>query len=186
MSVRLSRKILAGLAMAPLLLLSAPSTAFADPGDPYEDVLCAPPDAVVALGICPSDVVAVVGTGTIFPGLPVMGCAVQTDIEFTALVTVQAGDEGVSATGSLGFSGDSDGNCETLGSGQGSGTLSGSASGTVGYNRTGNVVTVSGTGLTVSGTTEKHDAFAVCVFLPVANDPVKDYGLVCAALLSSK
>jgi hypothetical protein len=175
MSARLSRKILAGLAMAPLLLLGTPTAFASEPWDTIES----------DTGI--SDVVAFVGTGTTAPGIPLQGCAVQTSHTFTALVTVQAGDDGVGASGSLSFSGDSDGYCETLNSGQGSGTLSGSVSGTVSYSRTGNVVTVSGTGLAVSGSTERHDiTLAVCVKIPVVSNPIQSYGLVCVAILASE
>jgi hypothetical protein len=98
---------------------------------------------------------------------------------------VQAGDEGAGASGSLHFDGDSDGTCETLNSGQGSGYLDGSISGTVNYSRTGNVVFVFGTGLTVDGSNEDHDLFAMCKFTPVPGNPVTSFELKCAATLGS-
>jgi len=131
-----------------------------------------------------SDVTAVVGTGTISPGLPTSGCAVQTDITFNG-TGVLAGDE-LAVPGTVTFDGNSGSFCETLNAGQGTGTIGGtfsSAPGGVSYVRTGPIVQVTGSG-TVG--TETHTAIAaVCIFVPTNDNPVTAYALVCAAALGS-
>jgi len=127
-----------------------------------------------------SDVAVVVGTGTIFPGLPTTGCANQTAVKFGSTLAVIAGDD--TTTGSVSFSGSSS-ICETLNAGHGSGALTGNAAGTVTYDRNGNVVTITGS-VVING--ENHDLFvAACVFVPTSAGPVTSYALVCATVLTS-
>jgi len=131
-----------------------------------------------------SDVTAVVGTGTIFPGLPTSGCAPQTDITFNGTGAL-VGDE-LAVPGTVTFDGNSGSFCESLNSGQGTGTIGGtfaSAPGGISYVRNGPVVQVSGSG-TVG--TETHTAIAaVCIFVPTSFNPVTSYALACAAALGS-
>jgi hypothetical protein len=137
-----------------------------------------------------SDVVTAAGTGTITPGLPTTGCAVQTDITFTG-TGVAVGDDGITAPARVDF--DGDGGCETLGSGQGSGTLSGTFGGSINYQRSESIVQLSGNvnanggtdsvGMTVRilGTTAWLQA--ICIFVPTSVNPVISYALVCAVAL---
>jgi hypothetical protein len=129
-----------------------------------------------------SDAVVAVGTGTITPGLPTSGCAVQTDITFTGNGAV-VGDDGVTAPASVTFDGNSGSTCESLNSGQGSGTLGGTFSANVTYQRTGPIVQVFGSG-NIGGKPHSPIA-AVCIFIPTSVNPVTSYALACAAALSS-
>ena len=136
-----------------------------------------------AFAASPRDAASAAGTGTISPGLPTTGCAVQTDITFNGTGVVE-GLDGQNSAATFNFDGNSGSVCETLGSGQGSGTLGGtltSAPGGISYTRTGSTVQVSGTvvfnGATLSAT-------AVCQFAPTDNNPVTTYRLTCHATLS--
>jgi hypothetical protein len=129
-----------------------------------------------------SDAVVAVGTGTITPGLPTTGCAVQTAIDFNGTGAV-VGDDGVTAPATVTFAGNSGSTCESLNSGQGSGTLGGTFTAAVSYQRTGPIVQVFGTG-NIGGKPHTPIA-AVCIFVPTSVNPVTTYALVCAAALSS-
>jgi hypothetical protein len=129
-----------------------------------------------------SDAAAVIGTGTITPGLPTTGCAVQTDITFNGSGAA-VGDDGVVVPASVYFNGNSGANCETPLSGQGSGTITGTFSGLVSYQRTWSIVEVFGSVAAINGTT--HALSAVCIFSPTSLHPATSYALVCAAALSS-
>jgi hypothetical protein len=138
------------------------------------------PTAALADTLPVSDAVAVVGTGTIAPGLPTTGCQSNQHVNFSGTLTVTAGDE--TSTTNISFDGNSD-ICETLNAGHGSGTLAGGASGTVTYSRTGNVVTITGSPV-ING--EGHSVLAAaCVFIPTSANPVSSYALACAAALTS-
>lgn len=131
-----------------------------------------------------SDAIAVAGTGTITPGLPTTGCAVQTAVTFNGIGYV-AGDEGVRPA-VVNFDGDSGAFCETLNAGQGSGTLTGtfaSAARGVGYVRTGPIVQVFGS--VTYGVLTHVVLGAVCIFVPASVNPVQTYVLVCGVALSS-
>jgi hypothetical protein len=132
-----------------------------------------------ALAESPSDAAVVVGTGTITPGLPLTGCTSGQSVSFDGTAAA-AGDE--TGTYSVSFRGSSD-TCESLQSGHGSGTLSGGLSGNVTYNRTGNVVTLTGS-VTVGG--EVHvlgpNAF---VFVPTSASPTASYALAGTVELDS-
>jgi hypothetical protein len=127
------------------------------------------------------DYVGVAGTGTISPGLPTTGCAVQTGITFSGTGAV-VGTDGVAAPATINFDGNSGSTCETLNSGQGSGTLSGSLTGTVSYQRTGAIVQVFGN-VSVLGSPSRSPLVAVCVFAATTVNPVTTYVLVCASVL---
>jgi len=122
------------------------------------------------------DVASVVGNGTISPGLPTSGCAFQ-QVTFSG-TAVNVGDH--AGVYNVSFAGNST-ICETLGAGQGSGTLSGDISGTVEYSRTGPIVTISGQ---VSVNASPHSIeVGVCVFVAVNFNPVTAYVLVCKVVL---
>lgn len=131
-----------------------------------------------------SDVTAVVGTGTIFPGLPTTGCAVQNDITFNG-TGLLVGDE-LAVPGTVTFDGNSGGFCESVEAGAGSGTIGGtfaSAPNGIRYGRIGPIVELLGSG-TVG--TETHEVLgAVCIFVPTSFNPVTSYLLTCAAALGS-
>jgi hypothetical protein len=136
-----------------------------------------------AYAITVSDTAAAVGTGTISPGLPTTGCAVQTDITFRGTGVV-VGDDGVTAPATFNFDRNSGSTCESFNSGQGSGTLGGtfsSAPGGVSYVRTGGIVQVFGS-VTIFGNT--HTINAVCIFGATAINPVTSFGLGCAVSVS--
>jgi len=129
-----------------------------------------------------SDYLYVAGTGTITPGLPTTGCAVQTDITFSG-TGVLIGDEGVTAPASIRFDGNSGSFCESLNSGQGSGTVSGTISGNVTYQRTGSNVQVFGS-VTIGG--RQHQVISAdCHFDPTSVNPVTSYALNCVVVFSS-
>jgi len=127
------------------------------------------------------DVVAVAGTGTITPGLPTTGCAVQTDITFTGTGAV-VGTDGNAIPATINFDGNSGSTCETLNSGQGGGTITGTLAGAVTYQRTGAVVEVFGN-VSVLGSPNRTPLVAACVFVPINSNPVTAYVLICASVL---
>jgi hypothetical protein len=127
------------------------------------------------------DVVAVAGQGTISPGLPTTGCAVQTDITFSGTGAV-VGTDGNAIPATVNFDGNSGSTCETLNAGQGSGTLSGTLTGNVTYQRTGAIVQVDGQ-VSVLGSPQRKPLVAICVFVAVNVNPVTAYVLVCASVL---
>ena len=124
-----------------------------------------------------ANVATVVGTGTISPGLPQSGCAFQTvSFSGTAVaVGTNAGPYNVT------FNGNSD-ICETLGTGHGSGTLSGGVTGSVTYSRTETVVTLSGS-VSLGGATENIVA-GCCTFAPTSAPPITSYALNCKLVLN--
>jgi hypothetical protein len=133
------------------------------------------------------DVAGFVGTGTITPGLPTTGCAVQSDITFTGTGAV-LGVDGNVAPANVNFNGNSGSTCETLNSGQGSGTLTGTISSDangVSYQRNGSIVIVSAdaAGVTVNGHAGRQPVVAVCIFVPTSVNPVQSYALICASVL---
>src|SRR4051812_13725998 len=90
------------------------------------------------------DSLTLVGFGSLSPGYPPLGCLPQTSFAFTADVVVDVGDDAGVDTAE--YRGSSSG-CETLLSGQGSGTLTitgllggGGGGGTVLYSRTGTLM----------------------------------------------
>jgi hypothetical protein len=122
---------------------------------------------------CQADAVA--GTGTISPGLPCTGCAI--DFNFTA---VAAGSDAGVYTGCV-FHGTSSGTENELG-GAGSGILSGCGiSGNVNYVRVGAVVQISGSAM-VNGTsyTVGPNAF---IFIPTSVAPTTSFIVVGAVEL---
>lgn len=130
----------------------------------------------------PSDVAAVTGSGTITPGLPTTGCAVQTDITFNGTVAV-VGTDGSTIPGTVNFDGNSGSTCETLNAGQGSGTLGGtftSAPGGISYSRTGVVVQVFGS---VTYNSRTHTITVVCIFSATTTNPTTSFALACAATI---
>jgi len=133
--------------------------------------------ALAAVG----DVVAVAGTGTISPGLPTSGCAVQTNITFNGTGAV-VGTDGVAVPATINFNGNSGSTCESLNSGQGSGTIGGTLTGNVSYQRTGAIVQVFGS-VSVLGSPGRTPLVAVCVFAATTVNPVTAYALICASVL---
>jgi len=129
-----------------------------------------------------SDYLYVAGTGTITPGLPTTGCAVQTDITFNG-TGLLVGDDGVTFPATINFDGNSGSTCETLTSGQGSGTVSGTITGNVTYQRTGSNVQVFGS-VTING--RPHQPISAdCHFDPTSANPVTSYALNCVIVFSS-
>lgn len=126
-----------------------------------------------------TDVAIVVGTGGIYPGLPNSGCIPNQRVTFTATLAVNAGDH--AGLYAVSFEGSSGTNCESLTFGAGTGTLSGGVSGTVSYNRNGNVVTLTGTGA-VNGAFHRI-TIGICEFVPTSVNPVTTYGLACQVVL---
>lgn len=159
-------------------------TAFAGPmGQGGAFGACATPNCLPERVL--SDGIVTLGTGTITPGLATLGLRSQTSVTFDSVLLVEAGDEGVSASGLVHFEGASDGG-EDLTQGRGHGTLSGSLVGTVYYERTASIVTLSGTvsdpGDPVPDTLELGSA---CIFVPNDFNPVTSYELLCAAVTES-
>ena len=70
-----------------------------------------------------ADNLTMIGTGTLSPGYPTVGCAVQTDFTFTGDITIDAGDDALDADGDVPYTAHWEGNsglfCETVNSGQG-------------------------------------------------------------------
>ena len=122
-----------------------------------------------------ADVAVVTGNGTIRPGLSTE-CTVQA-VTFSGSAEVLGTHPG---TYSVSFSGGSI-SCETNGFGAGTGTLSGGVSGTVNYSRTGNIVTLNGSG--AIGTHARTIIAAVCEFVPTSVDPTTTYALACQVAL---
>lgn len=123
------------------------------------------------------NVAAVVGAGTVAPGLTTVPTP-QTAVTFTGILTVDVGTH--TGTYSLSFDGASTID-ETVARGQGAGTLTvNGEDSTVTYDRNVNLVIVSGE---VSFGSDKHklDA-AACVFVPTSANPTTSYALVCAAV----
>jgi hypothetical protein len=116
----------------------------------------------------------VIGTGTITPGLP--GCNQQ--VTFSGQLVVTTNPPSVRAVTFAGASA----SCEDIVTGSGCGTISGPGiSGTVCYNRTGNVVQLSGT-VTMDG--HPHTLTATCEFVPTSAQPTTSYVLTCQVALS--
>ena len=113
------------------------------------------------------------GTGTITPGLP--GCNQQ--VTFSGQVVLSTTPPSVRP---VSFAGSSS-ICEDVAFGQGCGQISGGVSGTVCYNRTGNVVQLSGT-VTLDG--HSHTLTATCEFVPTSAQPTTSYVLTCQVALS--
>lgn len=135
-----------------------------------------------------SDAAVITGTGTITPGLPATGCAVQTNIDFNGTGALVGDDTTIPAT--VNFDGSSGSVCETAGAGQGSGTLGGtftSAPGGISYQRIGPVVELFGS-VVINGRVHTGPLLglsAACVFFPTSTNPATTYGLICAVALSS-
>lgn len=126
-----------------------------------------PAQAHVVVGVA-------VGTGTITPGLP--GCNQQ--VTFSGQVVLSTTPPSVRAIAFAGASA----SCEDILVGSGCGTISGGGiSGTVCYNRTGNVVQLSGT-VTVDG--HAHTLTATCEFVPTSAQPTTSYALTCQLALT--
>ncbi len=148
--------------------------------------------AVVGQGGAFADVVSdagvLTGSGTITPGLPTTGCAVQTDIDFNGTGALVGDDTTIPAT--VNFDGNSGSLCETAELGQGSGTLGGtfaSAPGAITYQRIGPIVELFGN-VVING--RVHTGLllgldAACIFVPTSTNPATTYSLVCAVALSS-
>lgn len=127
-----------------------------------------------------SEQAVVQGAGTISPGLPTQGCEDNQAIYFEGDATANGTHGG---NYHVVFNGSSGTNCESLQSGAGTGTLSGTGiTGTVSYQRTGNIVTLSGSGA-VNGVPHTITS-GVCVFGPTNAGPVTTYTLVCVVVLS--
>ena len=118
-------------------------------------------------------VAVMAGTGTSTPGIPATGCADQTSVTMDLTMTF-AGSTG--GTYAAHFDGSSN-ICESLASGQGSGTLSGGVSGVVNYQRTGTVMTLSGS-FTVNGTTY-NTIIWICFIAWVSYPPPGSWVVVC-------
>jgi hypothetical protein len=163
---KLVRSLFTPLVVALPMLLAAVPAAHADPNDP-DDMLPGPV----------SDVVAVVGTGTISPGLPCTGCTI--DFGFSALVV---GDDEPGLFTGCTFHGTSSGTEDEFG-GAGSGTLGGcAATGTVTYTRTGVLVQVNGNDVTING--EKHVIrTSALVFVPTSVQPTTSFAVVGTVVL---
>lgn len=115
----------------------------------------------------------VVGTGTITPGLPACG----QDVTFSGTAVLSTNPPRVVT---VTFVGRGPG-CETILVGQGCGTISGGGlSGTVCYNRNGNVVQLSGT-VTLDG--HSHTLTGTCEFVPTSAQPTTSYALTCQVVL---
>jgi hypothetical protein len=123
-------------------------------------------------------VATVEGSGTIDPGLPTTGCANQS-VDFDGTGTVSHGDH----EGSYDFHFEGNSSiCESLATGEGSGTLSGDISGTVSYSRTVNHVSVSGN--VTFGSTSGAIVAGSCVFQPTNANPTTEYELRCTIVLN--
>jgi len=85
----------------------------------------------------------VIGTGVLSPGIPLTGCEEQTSIQIAA-TAVFAGTDFAPGVYAFSFDGAST-ICESVGSGQGVGNLSGDITGSVAYTRTGGLLLASGT-----------------------------------------
>jgi hypothetical protein len=122
----------------------------------------------------------VAGTGTLSPGLPATGC-VDLDVSFSG-TAVGAG--GLTGVYSVAFNGAST-VCETLSSGQGAGVLSGDLHGNLTYQRTGNVITLSGSIEPSARSDESKDLIvAACVVAATAINPVAGFAMFCVWVLS--
>jgi hypothetical protein len=134
-----------------------------------------------------ADAVALVGQGTITPGIPGTGCAPsKPHVTFGSQVGVAAGTDAPNAQlATVNFDGDSTAACASAASDSGVGTITGtatSATNAITWSRTGLVVTVSGP-VTFSG--GGHSILeAVCVFVPTSAQPTASYALACEAVLS--
>jgi multidrug efflux pump subunit AcrA (membrane-fusion protein) len=127
----------------------------------------------------PNDAAVVVGQGTINPGIPATGCSSSAPhVTFDGTVVVVGPD---AQTGSIHFDGDSTSACASATADSGTGVLSGIASGTVTFSRTGNVVTVSGPSVSFAG--RVGPVTAACQFYPGAANPIVTYILTCQAAL---
>ena len=120
-----------------------------------------------------TDVGTFVATVTISPGLPTTGCANQS-VSFSSTATVIVGDH--TGTYSFSFSGSSS-ICESLTTGEGSGTLSGDITGDISYSRSGAHVSMSGT-VAYGGDSATLTAVE-CEFEPSSGNPVTSGGLHC-------
>ena len=128
-----------------------------------------------------------VGTGTITPGLPTTGTVATTTVTFDSTVLVYASTTGPTVSVSppgLQVHFDGTGANESLNAGAGNGTLSGGLTGAVGYSRTANLVTLSGTINGAGGAGGGAVLAGVCIFIPTHVNPVDSYALVCAAATS--
>ena len=128
-----------------------------------------------------TDVAVVVGTGGIVPGLPTSGCDFQNRVFFSG-TAVNASIDNHTGIYNVSFEGSSS-ICETLNSGQGSGTLSGDVSGTVNYSRTGPIVTIEGQGA-INGSPH-HIVVGICIFVPTSINPVASYALECNIVIDA-
>jgi hypothetical protein len=128
------------------------------------------------------DFVTTVGTGTTTPGLPTTGCAVQTSITDT-MTGALVGEDGVVVPATLAFFGNSGSTCETLNSGQGSGTVAGtfsSAPNGVTYQRTGAFEQFSGS-VTVNGSSRTYLVY-VCIVVWTSLNPANTNGKYCVGI----
>ena len=139
------------------------------------------PLALISPATASPNVAVVVGTGTIFPGLPTTGCGGNPNqtVSFDGTAVAVGTHAGVYA---VHFEGTSSG-CESLGAGAGSGNLSGQITGAVTYSRTGPIVTLSGSGQLNGGPTHAIIA-GVCEFIPTSVNPVTTYALACELAVS--
>lgn len=129
-------------------------------------------------------VASVTGTGVLSPGIPLIPttCAVQTTVDFDAILSIGAGQGHGPALYSVKFRGNSGTHCESVLEGQGSGLLSGNVSGSVNYTRTVGALTITGN-VTVDG--HGHSVTAECeLSVTTSVNPIKDYALTCQAVLT--
>jgi hypothetical protein len=127
---------------------------------------------------------SVTGTGVLSPGIPLLptDCAVQSVVNFDAILAVGAGD-GHGGIYDVKFRGNSGAHCESVLSGEGDGLLSGNVSGSVHYSRTGGALTISGS-VTVDG--HSHTLLVAECELSVTTsvNPIKDFALTCEVILT--
>lgn len=119
-----------------------------------------------------------VGTGTISPGLPPMGCVSGQTVSFDGQV-IFPGQNHPNNPYVVHFDGTSS-ICESACAGQGSGTLSGDITGTVNYSRTCNVVQLTGN---VTVDDQPHALTGVCTFAPTSANPTNSYALNCHVVI---
>ena len=115
------------------------------------------------------------GTGTYSPGIPTTGCAFQ-DVSFSGTAFIESTDDpsgvyNVSMNGASTI-------CESLTAGAGMLTVSGDISGTLSYNRTGNVTTMSGT-VSIGGSTRRIAVGWACLGIYTGIGPVTEYVWIC-------
>lgn len=144
------------------------------------------PLVAAALGVLPvtphaeasPNVVVLVGTGTIYWGLPTTGCWSNQMVTFDGralFAGTHIGDHTVHFEGSSSI-------CESLNAGAGSGTLSGAFTGVISYNRT-------STAVLLIGDFRIHDGplhsivWSLCQFQPTSFNPVQTYALECTLLV---